>query len=86
MIDEQTGMVPVFDRLIGTCKRWVSIDKDVGIPKRQKEHCRSQFQALMRLQLAEAQLTYPDMKELGIPLGTLSNGMSFVISIFLNIS
>ena len=85
MIDEQTGMVPVFDRLIGTCKRWVSIDKDVGISKEKKEHCRSQFQALMRLQLAEGQLTYPDMKELGIPLGTLSNGMSFAIRILANV-
>ena len=27
MIDEETGMVPVFDRLIGTCKRWVSFLK-----------------------------------------------------------
>ena len=32
MIDEETGMVPVFDRLIGTCKCWVSFLKNVGVP------------------------------------------------------
>lgn len=38
MIDEETEIVPVFDKLIGTCKRWVSYSKDVGIPKSIKDH------------------------------------------------
>ena len=44
MIDEKTGMMPVFDKLIGTCKRWVSADKKIGIPKVEKDQCREQFQ------------------------------------------
>ena len=39
MIGKKIGMVPVFNRLIGTCKRWVSIDKEFVIPKKEKEHC-----------------------------------------------
>ena len=33
MTDEVTNTVLVFDALIGTCKRWGAIDKDLGIPK-----------------------------------------------------
>jgi hypothetical protein len=69
MIDEETKMFPVFDKLIGTCKRWVSILKDIGIPKTEKEHCMSRFQHLMKLQFAHAQITYPDMKAVTVPLG-----------------
>jgi len=31
MIDEETGMVPVFEKLMGTCKSWVSNSKKIGI-------------------------------------------------------
>ena len=71
MTDEVTNTVPVFDTLIGTCKRWVAIDKDLGIPEAKEHHCRSVFQQLMKVQLEEDQITYPLMKELGIPLGML---------------
>ena len=64
MTDEVTNTVPVFDALIGTCKRWVAVDKDLGIPKAKKHHCRSVFQQLMKVQLEEGQITYPLMKEL----------------------
>ena len=36
MTDEVTNTVPAFDALIGTCKRWGSIDKDLVIPKAEK--------------------------------------------------
>ena len=69
MIDEATGHVPVFEKLIGTCKRWVSVDKDLGIPRCEKQHCRNQFQSLMEIQLKEGQVSYPEMKAVGIPIG-----------------
>ena len=69
MTDKVTNTVPVFDALIGTCKQWGSLDKDLDIPKAEKQYCRSVFQQLMKVQLEEGQITYPLMKELGIPLG-----------------
>ena len=70
MIDEETGMVPVFDKLIGTCKRWVSSSKEIGVPKSVKNHCKSQFQCLMAIQMREGQITYSDMRASEIPVGT----------------
>jgi hypothetical protein len=69
MIDKETGYFPVFDKLIGTCKRWVSASKDIGIPLTAKQHCKDQFSTLMKIQMREGGLSYPDMKEAGIPLG-----------------
>ena len=69
MIESETETFPVFDRLIGTCKRWVSSTKTIGIPKAEKEHCIAQFQSLMKIQLDEGQITYSDTKCAGIPLG-----------------
>ena len=69
MIDKETHMVPTFDGIMRTCKRWVSTSQDIGIPKSVKEHCKKQFQPLMKKQLENGQITYPDMKEAGIPLG-----------------
>ncbi|KAL7536826.1 LOW QUALITY PROTEIN: hypothetical protein ACHAXR_007426 [Thalassiosira sp. AJA248-18] len=71
MIDAETGMVPTFDKLIGTCKRWVSSVKNIGVPMEVKDHCKKQFQALMKIQIKEGQISYPDMKEVGIPLGAI---------------
>ena len=70
MIDEDTGMVPVFDKLMGTCKRWVSSLKNIVVPKQDKDHCKTQFQHLLKVQFDEGQVSYSDMKEVGIPLGT----------------
>ena len=39
MIDEETGMMPGFDALMSTFKRWVSSLKDMGIMKTVKTHC-----------------------------------------------
>ena len=50
MTDEETGIIPVFDKLMGTCKRWVSFMKDIGLPKVVKEYCRHQFHPLMKIQ------------------------------------
>ena len=36
MTDEETRVFPNFDGLVGTCKRWVSIDKDLGLPREEK--------------------------------------------------
>jgi hypothetical protein len=69
MIDEETGVFPVFEKLIGTCKRWVSLQKDIGVSKAIKQHCRNQFPKLMKIQLDKQQITYADMKAVGIPLG-----------------
>ena len=69
MIDQKTKMVPVFEQLLGTCKRYVSLDTNVGVKKKEKVHCRSQFQHLMQLQLDKGQITYPEMKSVGIPIG-----------------
>lgn len=71
MIDKETGMVPVFDKLMGTCKRWVSAKKNIGIPMAEKRHCRDQFQSLMKIQMENDAITYQDMKEVNIPLGKL---------------
>ncbi len=54
---------------MGTCKRWASDSKNIGVPKVEKDHCKNQFQTLMKIQLNEGQISYPEMKEVGIPLG-----------------
>ena len=69
MTDDETGLFPVFDSLIGTCKRWVSSSKDVGIPRCTKEHCREQFQHLAKIQQEIGQVLYTDMLLVGIPKG-----------------
>ena len=75
MIDATTGTVPVFERLLGTCKRYVSSDSNVGILKTEKDHCRDQFQRLMTVQLDNGQLKYAEMKAVRIiPLNIDSHG------------
>ena len=69
MIDEETKMVPVFEGLMTMCKRWGLASKDIGVQKLKKDHYRQQFQSLVKLQLTNGQISYPDMKEVGIPLG-----------------
>ncbi len=67
MIDEETGYVPVFEKLMGTCIRWCSADKNVGIQRSAKNHCRDKFQDLMRIQMDNGQISYTDMANHGIP-------------------
>ena len=74
MIDEATGTMPVFEKLLGTCKRYLSLDANVGISKADKDYCRQQFQPLMKIQLENSQLTYPEMKDAGLPLDIDSRG------------
>ena len=38
MTDKETECFPVYDRLLGTCKRYVSMATDVGLPKSVKLH------------------------------------------------
>ena len=67
MTDEETGMIPVFNKLMGTCERCVSFMKDIGLPKVVKEHCRRQFHPLMKIQFDRGQISYPEMLEKDIP-------------------
>jgi len=69
MIDEETGMVPVFDRLMGTCKRWVSGSKHIGVSMEDKQRMKEQFPNLFGKQCDAGAITYPDMKASGLPLG-----------------
>ena len=62
-------MVPVFDRLMGTCKRWVSSSTKLGVPREAKQHCKDQFAHLFERQCNVGAITYADMKERCIPLG-----------------
>ncbi len=45
--DEKTSMVPAFDALMGTCKCWMSISKDIGVQKMGKTHRQGIFQSLI---------------------------------------
>ena len=67
MTDAESGTIPVFDKLMGTCKRWVSCKNDIGLPKDVKELCRSQFQSLMKIQFDHGQVSYTEMLAHGIP-------------------
>ena len=67
MTDAESGIIPVFDKLMGTCKRWVSCKNDIGLPKDVKELCRSQFQSLMKIQFDYGQVSYTEMLAHGIP-------------------
>ena len=71
MTDEETRVFPNFDGLVGTSKRWVSIDKDLGLPREEKNHCQNQFNALAKLWLDKGQITWSDMSSVGIPRGKL---------------
>ena len=68
MTDKETN---VYDRLLGTCKRYVSMSKNIGLPKSVKLHIRDQFQHLAKTFLdGEAgEITYADMHAAGIPRG-----------------
>ena len=66
-ICEQLG-VPSFESLMGTCKRWNSSSSKLSTMKHVKNLCRKVFQPLMKKQLEAGQITYPDMKEVNIPI------------------
>ena len=72
MTDKETGVFPNFDALIGTCKRWVSIKKEIGIKKELKMHCKAQVQSLARIQIEEGGVSYEHMNKHGIPRGEFS--------------
>ena len=74
MIDEATGTVPVFKKLLGTYKRCHLLDSNVGISKNDKDHCRQQFQRLMKIQPKNSQVTNPDMKDAVLPVAIDSGG------------
>ena len=68
MIDEATRTVASFEKVMAICKRYHSIDSNIGISKNEKDHCRQQFQRLMKLQLENSQVTHPEMKDAGLPV------------------
>lgn len=74
MIDEETGCVPVFEKLMSTCVRWGSADKDVGLQRSKKVHCRNQIQPLLKVQIEKSQISYEVMKDHGIPSDINSKG------------
>ena len=67
-------MAPVFEQLLGTCKRYHSLDSNIRISKNDKDHCQQQFQRLMKIQLDNSQVTYPEMKDAGRPVDIDSRG------------
>ena len=73
MTDKETGIFPNFDRLIGTCKRWVSCNKDIGISKQLKMECKEQVSSLARIQIEEGGISYQDMIKHNIPRGESNN-------------
>jgi len=48
LIDRETMNFANFDKLMGTCKRWVSSSKDVGVSMETKRHCEAQFNELSK--------------------------------------
>ena len=62
VIDADTGMLPVFENILWTCKRYLSLDSNIEIKTFMKDNCRDQFQHLINIQLDDEQLTYADMK------------------------
>ena len=73
LIDKETKTFPNFDRLMGTCKRWVLDSRDVGVRLETKRHCRAQFKELGKIQMEVGQISYSDMRAVGIPLGKIWN-------------
>ena len=69
MADEEAKVFPVFDKLIGTCKRWVSDKKNLGISRTIKSHCKSVFDSLAQMWLGSGEITYPQMLDAGLPKG-----------------
>ena len=61
MADDEVKVYLVFDKLIGTCKRWVSNKKDVGITMDTKNHCKAAFDGLAQTWLKSGELTYQQM-------------------------
>ena len=69
MTDEKHKVFPTFNGLMGTCKRWSTTSKNIGVSHETKIHCTNQFQALSRIQLDMGQVTYADMHAVGLPRG-----------------
>ncbi len=43
--------------------------KDIGLTMKDKDHCKSQFQQLMKIKMQEGKVTSADMTPVGIPCG-----------------
>ena len=69
MTDKETKIFPNFNGLLATCKRWVSINKDVGLLRETKIHYENQFQTLAKIWFNLGQVTWSDMSSVGIPQG-----------------
>ena len=71
MTDKEAKCFPVYDRLLGTRKRYVLMAKDIGLPKSVKLHIKDQFPHLAEtfLNNEAGEITYADMHTAGIPRG-----------------
>ena len=70
-MDKEMKYFSVYNRLLRKYKRYVSMAKDVGLPKLVKLHVRDQFQHLAETFLSDAavRITYADMHSAGILCG-----------------
>lgn len=49
--------MPDYNKLMATCKRWVSDKPNIGVPVDDKKICREQFQHLMKIQMDNGQVS-----------------------------
>ena len=66
MINKETEIFPVFEKLMDTCKRWVPGKKEIGIKMEKKQHCRDQFENITQIQRKIGATTYPDILSVGL--------------------
>jgi len=70
MIDEELKMCPNIDSLMANCKRWGSMNKNIGISREMKLHIKEQLLPLLvDYQLPIGQVTSVEMTPLDIPRG-----------------
>ena len=71
MIDKKTHCFPLYDWLLGTCKRYILTTNNIVLPKTVKRHIKSQFQPLAEtfLENEAGQITYAEVHVVGVPRG-----------------
>jgi hypothetical protein len=69
MIDPKELQNPVWNNMMSCNRRWASAQKERGLSKEVKDNCRRQFQAMMKIQLQNGQVTAEDMLAAGLPRG-----------------
>ncbi len=69
MINKHDRQNPSWNALMSCCRRWGSAQRERGISKEEKDNCKRQFPALMKIQLSTGQVTAEDMLAAGLPRG-----------------